>query len=265
MEDLKYNPDGTVDLKWYNSLPEEGKMILGGKWTAGQLADYRAKKSQLAPNEILDLELEEHIEDCIETDRIENEKFGTKEYFLGRREDGTFMVVAPYYDEFYSRVRHLYMEVEATRVSVNFTYISIDDEYDYKKISEEDYQTLYRKFEDASERICCLLNKDSRILDRQIMEGDYLWCYGGVMKIKTISYEKDEYWSADYYCDGGIIDIGDAVEGIPCNKGNLSLFNQTPDCPHLLITEEAFLKGFEIAKNALTEIRNILNHLGQSD
>ena len=122
MEDIRYNPDGTIDLKWFNSLSKDDQIMLGGKWTAEQFADYKSKKTQLAPAEILNPEIEEYIQDCIETARIENEKFGTEEYYLGRNEDGAFMVVAPYYDEFYKHVRHLYIDVTKTGISQEFCY-----------------------------------------------------------------------------------------------------------------------------------------------
>ena len=31
MDDIPYNPDGTIDLKWYNLLPKDYQIMLGGK------------------------------------------------------------------------------------------------------------------------------------------------------------------------------------------------------------------------------------------
>ena len=53
MEDIRYNTDGTIDLKWYNSLPKDDQIMFGGKWTAEQFADYKSKKTKLEHNETL--------------------------------------------------------------------------------------------------------------------------------------------------------------------------------------------------------------------
>ena len=81
---MKCFPDGNIDLKWFNSLSKDDQIMLVGKWTAEQFADYKSKKTQLAPDEILNTDIEEYIEDCLET-ALEEEKFGTEEYFLGKK------------------------------------------------------------------------------------------------------------------------------------------------------------------------------------
>ena len=261
IEDLQYNLDGTIDLKWFNSIPKDNQIMLGGKWTAKQFADYKSKKTNLDHNETLDLEIEEYIEDCIEIARIENEKFGTEEYFLGRNESGAFLVVSPYYDEFYNHMRHLYIEVDTTSVTENFTYESFYDEYEYKRIKEAEYQTIFKIFENANSQMYDLLMKDSKILDRKVREDDYIWHHGGVMKIKAISYEMGKYWSSDYHCEYGCFAIYRPLDSIPYNDGNVSIFEPDEEWPSRLITEEAFLNGYEIGKNALAELRWFIENL----
>ena len=81
MDDMQYFPNGTIDLKWFNSLSKDDWIMLVGKWTAEQFAVYKSKKTQLSPDEFLNTDIEEYIEDCLETALIEKEKFGTEEYF----------------------------------------------------------------------------------------------------------------------------------------------------------------------------------------
>lgn len=257
---MQYNPDGTPDLKWFNSLPNDNQIMFGGKWTAEQLADYKSKKTQLVQDELLNPEIEVYIEACLETAMIENEKFGTEKYFLGRKDDGTFLVIAPYFDDFYNRIRHLYIEIDETSVTENFTYDTFYDEYECKKIKEEEYQKILEIFEYANSQIYDLLLKDSKILDRKVREGDYIWSYGGVKRIKAISYEIGKYWSTDYHCEGGSFAIYRPLDSIPYYEGNVSLFDSNEECPHRLITEEAFEKGYEIGKKALSEIRCYLEN-----
>ena len=146
MDDIQYNLDGSIDLKWFNSLPKDNQIMFGGKWTAEQFADYNSKKTQLTHDEILNPEVEEYIEDCIETARIENKKFGIDEYFLGRKGKGEFILVGPYYDNYYRRGRHEYIVIEKTSMYIDSTYSFYYYEYKYKHISEEEFQTLSKKF-----------------------------------------------------------------------------------------------------------------------
>ena len=75
MDEMKCFSDGTIDLKWFNSLSKDDQIMLVGKWTAEQFADYKSKKTQLSPAEILNTDIEEYIEDCLET-ALEEERFG---------------------------------------------------------------------------------------------------------------------------------------------------------------------------------------------
>ena len=210
MEDISYNQDGTIDLKWYNLLPKDDQIMLGGKWTAEQFADYKSKKTQLAPAEILNKDIEEYIEECIETIRIENEKFGTEEYFVGRNEEGSFMVVAPYYDEFYKHVRHLYIEVTKTDISQEFSYCIFCEEYEFRKIKEEEYQNFYNIFDDCLTSVIKLFEADMTILDRNTNLNEVIWGhYGSVFQIK--GYGERGYQARGYYVDGIGFDIRDGI------------------------------------------------------
>ena len=259
IEDLQYNPDGTIDLKWFNSIPKDDQIMLGGKWTAEQFAVYNSKKTQLRHDEILNPEIEEYIEDCIETALIETEKFGTEEYFLGRNEDGAFMVVAPYYDDFYKQVRHLYLEVDKTGVTENYTYDSVYDEYEYKSIRKEEYQIFYKIYIDGLFSIIKLFEENRQKLDRNTKINEVIWdCYGSVFQIK--GYGERGYQARGYYVDGIGFDIRNGIDKIR-EYPYLEIFDIPENKKHYIITEEAFLKGYEIAKNTLDEIKNFLENL----
>ena len=256
---MKYNPDGTIDLKWYNLLPKDDQIMLGGKWTAEQFADYKSKKTQLSSAEILNTDIEEYIEDCLETARIEIEKFGTKEYFLGRKEDGAFMVVAPYYDEFYKHFRHLYIELDNTGVTENYTYDSLYDEYQYKKIKEEEYQNFYNIFDDCLSSVIKLLEADMTILDRNTNLNEVIWDhYGSVFQIK--GYVERGYQARGYYIDCIGFDIRDGIDKIR-EYPYLEIFDTPEDKKHYIITEEAFLEGFKLASKTLFIMKKYLNEL----
>ena len=262
MDDIQYNTDGTIDLKWYNSLPKDDQIMLGGKWTSEQFADYKSKKTKLEHNETLDIEIEEYIEDCIETARIENEKFGTEEYYLGRNEDGAFMVVAPYYDEFYNHVRHLYIELDNTGVTENYTYDSLYDEYQYKKIKEEEYQNFYNIFDDCLSSVIKLFEADRKILDRNTKLNEVIWDhYGSVFQIK--GYGERGYQAIGYYIDGIGFDIRDGIDKIR-EYPYLKIFDTPDNEKHYIITEEAFLKGYEIACKTMLKLRILLKDLYES-
>ena len=256
---MQYNPDGTIDLKWYNSLPNDKQIMFGEKWTAEQFADYTSKKSQLTHDEILNPEIEEYIEDCIETARIETEKFGTEEYFLGRNENGAFMVVAPYHDEFYNHVRHIYIEVDKTGVTENYTYDSFYDEYKYKRIKKEEYQNFYNIFDDCLSSVIKLFETDMTILDRNTNLNEVIWAhYGSVFQIK--GYGVRGYQARGYYVDGIGFDIGDGIDKLK-EYPYLKIFDTPEDEKHYIITEEAFLKGYEIAKDTLIRLRSYIDKL----
>ena len=257
---MKYNPDGTIDLMWFNSLSKDDQIMLVGKWTAEQFADYKSKKTQLAPDEILNTDIEEYIEDCLET-ALEEEKFGTEEYFLGRNENGAFMVVAPYHDDFYNHVRHLYIEVDKTGVSENFTYEDFYEEYEFKRIQEEEYHIFYNIYETGLSSIIKLFEDNRKILDRNTNLNEFIWAhYGSVFQIK--GYGVRGYQARGYYVDGIGFDIGDGIDKLK-EYPYLKIFDTPEDEKHYIITEEAFLKGYEIAKNTLDEIRDLLEQLSR--
>ena len=259
---MQYNPDGTIDLKWFNSLSKDDQIMFGGKWTAEQFAVYKSEKTQLRHDEILNPQIEEYIEDCIETARIENEKFGTEEYFLGSNEDGDFMVVAPYYDEFYNHIRHLFIEVDKTSVTKNFTFDSFYDEYEYKRIKEEEFLIFYNIYEDGLSSIIKLFEENRKILDRNTNINDVIWDhYGSVFQIK--GYGERGYQARGYYIDGIGFDIRDGIDKIR-EYPYLEIFDTPDDEKHYIITEEAFLKGYEIAYKTMLELRILLKDLYES-
>ena len=259
---MQYNPNGTIDLKWFNSLSNDDQIMFGGKWTAEQFAVYKSKKTQLRHDEILNPEIEEYIEDCIENARIEIEKFGTEEYFLGRKEDGTFMVVAPYYDEFYKHVRHLYIKITKTDISQEFSYCIFCKEYEFRKIKEEEYHNFYNIFDDCLSSVIKLFEADRKILDRNTKLNEVIWDhYGSVFQIK--GYGERGYQAIGYYIDGIGFDIRDGIDKIR-EYPYLEIFDTPEDEKHYIITEEAFLKGYEIACKTMLKLRILLKDLYES-
>ena len=172
------------------------------------------------------------------------------------------MVVAPYYDEFYEQVRHLQIEVTKTDISQEFSYCIFCEEYEFKKIKEEEYQNFYNIFDGFLSSVIRLFETDRKILDRNTklneVIGDH---YGSVFQIK--GYGERGYQARGYYIYGIGLDIKDGIDKIS-EYPYLEIFDTPQDEKHYIIIEEAFLEGYEIACKTMLKLRILLRDLYES-
>ena len=76
-------------------------------------------------------------------------------------------------------------------------------------------------------------------------------------------YGEKGYYAKEYYVDCVGFDIMDGIDIIK-EHPYLEIFDTPEDEKHYIIPEEAFLKGYEIAKNALAELRSFSMNLYES-
>ena len=155
----------------------------------------------------------------------------------------------------------IYIEITKTDISQEFSYCIFCKEYEFRKIKEEEYQNFYNIFDDCLTSVIKLFEADMTILDRNTNLNEVIWDhYGSVFQIK--GYGERGYQARGYYVDGIGFDIMDGIDKIR-EYPYLEIFDTPEDEKHYIITEQAFLKGYEIAKNALTEIRAFLGQLSR--
>ena len=205
--------------------------------------------------------LKSGIKTIVKYNDMEN-VFNDSDFLIGKNIKHDFLLIAPFFNETNWKVEHQTYEIYDKKIIRSYVLDNNYEEFNFLKTDFETIDQLFLDLEMIENEIYNVFLKECEYLNRGLIQDDIIWTpENEIIRIKSLLSGTQQFlydkFMIGFVESKMIIDLNFEIDKI----GSWGCINALQENKTILLTEDSYMKGYELANKKIKIIKERLEEL----